>query len=94
MEATSVKKKVPIWLIAVSILLPTSFSALATTATNVALPHISGYFAATADETKWIVTSYMVANACLIMLAGWLEKLFGRKLLTKICIIIFTSIPA
>ncbi len=90
MEATSVKKKVPIWLIAVSILLPTSFSALATTATNVALPHISGYFAATADEAKWIVTSYMVANACLIMLAGWLEKLFGRKLLTKICIIIFT----
>lgn len=70
--------------------MPTSFSALATTATNVAIPHISGYFAATADEAKWIVTSYMVANACLIMLSGWLEHLFGRKQFMKICIVIFT----
>lgn len=84
------KRKVPIWLIAISILMPTSFSALATTATNVAIPHISGYFAATADEAKWIVTSYMVANACMIMLAGWLESLLGRKLFIKICISIFT----
>ena len=79
-----IKGKIPIWLIAVSILMPTSFSALATTATNVAIPHISGYFAATADEAKWIVTSYMVANACLIMLSGWLEQLFGRKQLIKL----------
>lgn len=84
------QKNVPIWLIAISILMPTSFSALATTATNVAIPHISGYFAATADEAKWIVTSYMVANACLIMLSGWLEHLFGRKQFMKICIFIFT----
>lgn len=86
----SAEKKIPIWLIAISILMPTSFSALATTATNVAIPHISGYFAATADEAKWIVTSYMVANACLIMLSGWLERLFGRKQFMKICIAIFT----
>lgn len=84
------ERKIPIWLIAISILMPTSFSALATTATNVAIPHISGYFAATADEAKWIVTSYMVANACLIMLSGWLEHLFGRKQFMKICIVIFT----
>lgn len=84
------ERKIPIWLIALSILMPTSFSALATTATNVAIPHISGYFAATADEAKWIVTSYMVANACLIMLSGWLERLFGRKQFMKISIVIFT----
>ena len=82
--------KVPIWLIAISILMPTSFAALATTATNVAIPHISGYFAATADESKWIVTSYMVANACMIMLTGWLEHVLGRKQLIKVCIFIFT----
>lgn len=84
------KRKVPIWLIALSILMPTSFAALATTATNVAIPHISGYFAATADEAKWIVTSYMVANACMIMLSGWLEHLLGRKQFIKICIAVFT----
>lgn len=83
-------RKVPIWLLAISILMPTAFSALATTATNVAIPHISGYFAATADEAKWIVTSYMVANACMIMLSGWLEHLLGRKQFMKICIVIFT----
>lgn len=90
MQNAEIKRKVPIWLIAISILMPTSFSALATTATNVAIPHVSGYFAATADEAKWIVTSYMVANACLIMLSGWLEQLFGRKQFIKICISIFT----
>lgn len=84
------KKKPPIWLVAIAILMPTSFSALATTATNVAIPHISGYFAATADEAKWIVTSYMVANACLMMLAGWLEQVFGRKRFINICIAVFT----
>lgn len=88
--AQTMQNKVPIWLIAVSILMPTSFAALATTATNVAIPHISGYFAATADESKWIVTSYMVANACMIMLTGWLEHILGRKRLIKICIFIFT----
>lgn len=90
MSEVTPKRKVPIWLIAVSILLPTSFSALATTATNVAIPHISGYFAATADEAKWIVTSYMVANACMIMLSGWFEHLLGRKQFMKICVVIFT----
>lgn len=84
------QRKIPIWLVAISILMPTSFSAMATTATNVAIPHISGYFAATADEAKWIVTSYMVANACLIMLTGWLEQLFGRKQFIKICVSVFT----
>lgn len=90
MNKVTPKKKPTIWLVAIAILMPTSFSALATTATNVAIPHISGYFAATADEAKWIVTSYMVANACLIMLSGWLERLFGRKQFIKICITIFT----
>ena len=90
MEERIIKNQIPLWLIAISILMPTSFSALATTATNVAIPHISGYFAATADEAKWIVTSYMVANACMIMLTGWLEHILGRKQLIKICIVIFT----
>lgn len=89
-DVKTAERIVPIWLIAISILMPTSFSALATTATNVAIPHISGYFAATADEAKWIVTSYMVANACMIMLSGWLEHILGRKQLMKISILIFT----
>ncbi len=80
----------PLWLVALSILLPTSFACLATSATNVAIPHISGYFGSTIDEANWIITSYMIANACLILMSGWLENLMGRTLLLKVFITIFT----
>ena len=80
----------PLWLVALSILLPTSFACLATSATNVAIPHISGYFGSTIDEANWIITSYMIANACLILMSGWLENLMGRTMLLKVFITIFT----
>ncbi len=80
----------PLWLVAFSILLPTSFACLATSATNVAIPHISGYFGSTIDEANWIITSYMIANSCLILMSGWLENLLGRKRFLKVFIGIFT----
>lgn len=89
-EGVKEERTAPLWLVAISILLPTSFSALATSATNVAIPHISGFFAATSDEVKWVVTSYMISNACLIMLSGWIESILGRKAFLKLSIIIFT----
>lgn len=80
----------PLWSVAFSILLPTSFACLATSATNVAIPHISGYFGSTIDEANWIITSYMIANSCLILMSGWLENLLGRKRFLKVFIGIFT----
>ncbi len=87
---TSKSLAAPLWLVAFSILLPTSFSCLATSATNVAIPHISGYFGSTIDEANWIITSYMIANACLILMSGWIESVLGRKRFLKIFIGIFT----
>ncbi len=84
------EKKTPVWLIAVSILLPTAFAMLATSATNVAIPHIAGFFGSTIDEANWVITSYMIANACLILMTGWLENLMGRKNFLKVFISIFT----
>lgn len=81
---------VPLWLIALTILLPTSFAMLATSATNVAIPHIAGFFGSTLDEANWVITSYMIANAILIPLTGWLENLMGRKNFLKVFITIFT----
>ncbi len=86
----SMTKEKPLWLIALTILLPASFACLATSATNVAIPHIAGYFGATTDEANWIITSYMIANACLILMTGWLENIMGRKLFLKVFISIFT----
>ncbi len=86
----AVKQK-PLWLVALTILIPASFSCLATSATNVAIPHISGYFGSTVDEANWIITIYMTANACLILMTGWLENLMGRKLFLKVFISVFTT---
>ena len=84
------QKDVPIWLVAVSILLPTAFAMLATSATNVAIPYIAGYFGSTVDEANWVITIYMIANAILIPLTGWLENYMGRVMFLKVFIAIFT----
>ncbi len=80
----------PIWLIAISILLPTSFAMLATSATNVAIPYIAGFFGSTVDEANWVITTYMIANAILIPMTGWFENYMGRVLFLKVFISIFT----
>lgn len=84
------KQPVPLWLTAITILLPTAFAMLATSATNVAIPHIAGSFGSTLDEANWVITSYMIANAVLIPLTGWLENLMGRVNFLKVFIGIFT----
>lgn len=84
------QQAVPLWLVAFTILLPTSFTMLATSATNVAMPHIAGFFGSTLDEANWVITSYMIANAVLIPLTGWLERLMGRVMFLKVFLSIFT----
>ena len=83
-------KKIPVWLISFTILLPTAFAMLATSETNVAIPHIAGYFGATLDEANWVITSYMIANAILLPLTAWFENLMGRVNFLKTFIAIFT----
>lgn len=83
-------KKIPLWLIAITIMLPTAFAMLATSATNVAIPHIAGAFGSTQDESNWVITSYMIANAILLPLTGWLENMMGRRLFLKVFIAMFT----
>lgn len=82
--------KTPLWLLSLVVILPTFFAFLATSATNVALPHIAGAFGSTNDEAKWVVTSYMIANGIFLPLTGWLEGKLGRLNFLKIFISIFT----
>lgn len=83
------KPQYNIYLVALSIILPTFFAMVATSATNVCLPHIAGYFGATQYETNTVVTSYFIANAIMIPLTGWLIRLFGYKKLSYLCIALF-----
>ena len=84
------EKKTPLWLMSLIVTMPTFFAFLATSATNVALPHIAGSFGSTNDEAKWVVTSYMIANGIFLPLTGWLERKLGRLDFLKIFITMFT----
>ncbi len=78
------------WIIAVSVMFSTFMEVLDTTVVNVSLPHISGSLDATIDESTWALTSYLVANAVVLPLTGWLANQFGRKRLLMLSVTGFT----
>jgi len=79
------------WLIAVSVLFATFMEVLDTTVVNVSLPHIAGSLSASIDEATWALTSYLVANAIILPMTGWLASRFGRKNLLMLSVVGFTS---
>jgi DHA2 family multidrug resistance protein len=78
------------WLIAVVASLAAFMEVLDTSIANVALPHIAGNLGASSDESTWVLTSYLVSNAIVLPITGWLVSLMGRKRFFVICIVIFT----
>jgi DHA2 family multidrug resistance protein len=76
--------------IAVTVTLATFMEVLDTSIANVALPHISGNLSAGADESTWVLTSYLVSNAIVLPLSGWLSSFFGRKRFYMSCVALFT----
>ena len=67
------------WLIALGVMLATFMQVLDTSIANIALPHIAGSLSATPDEATWVLTSYLVSNAIILPMTGWLGNYFGRK---------------
>jgi len=78
------------WIIALSVMFATFMEVLDTTVVNVSLPHIAGNLSATVDEATWALTSYLVANAIILPMTGWLAGVFGRKRLLMASITGFT----
>ena len=78
------------WLIAVAVMLATILEVLDMTIANVALDHIRGSLSAGVDEAAWVMTSYIIGNAIVIPLTGWLSSVFGRKRFFLFCIATFT----
>lgn len=72
-------------------MLPTLIEILDTSVANVALPHIQGSLSASQDEVTWVLTSYLVSNAIIIPMSGWLARLFGRKRYLIISLCAFTA---
>jgi DHA2 family multidrug resistance protein len=78
------------WIIAISVMFGTFMEVLDTTVVNVSLPHIAGSLSASIDEATWVLTSYLVANAIILPITGWLANVFGRKRLLMLAVGGFT----
>jgi DHA2 family multidrug resistance protein len=90
LPAAAWKPKANPWLIAFVVSLAAFMEVLDTSIANVALPHIAGNMGASSDESTWVLTSYLVSNAIVLPITGWLVSLFGRKRFFLICVSLFT----
>jgi DHA2 family multidrug resistance protein len=78
------------WIIALTVTLATFMEALDSSIANVALPHIAGTLGATYDEATWVLTSYLVSNAIVLPISGWIANRIGRKNFYMGCVALFT----
>jgi DHA2 family multidrug resistance protein len=78
------------WIIAVAVTIATSMEVLDTSIANVALRYIAGGLSAAESDSEWIITSYLAANASVLLLSGWLSAYFGRRNYYLASLLIFT----
>ena len=86
----SAPKPVNPWIVTAAVMLATFMEILDTTVVNVSIPHIAGNMGATVEEGTWVVTSYLVSNAIILPMAGWLANRFGRRRILLTCVAGFT----
>jgi len=82
--------KVNKWIIALTVILPTLIEVIDTSVVNVSLDHIRGSLSAGLDEATWAITAYLVANAIVIPMTGWLSRVFGRRNYVIFSVSLFT----
>jgi DHA2 family multidrug resistance protein len=78
------------WVVALTVTLATFMEVLDTSIANVSLPHIAGSLSAGQDESTWVLTSYLMSNAVILPVSGWLATRFGRKRFYMTCVTLFT----
>ena len=78
------------WVVAFTVTLATFMEALDSSIANVALPHIAGSLGASYDEATWILTSYLISNAIILPISGWISNRIGRKRFYMACVATFT----
>jgi MFS transporter, DHA2 family, multidrug resistance protein len=79
------------WLIAIVVSIATFMVVLDTAIANVSLRYIAGSLAISVDESTWVVTTYLIANAIVLPVSGWLSNVIGRKRFYMICVALFTG---
>ena len=91
MNATASPIKTNLWMITLSVMLPAFMEVLDTTIANVSLGHIAGSLSISADESTWVLTSYLISNAIVIPSTAWFGQRFGRKRFLITCLAIFSA---
>src|ERR1700751_140072 len=84
------RPKVNPWIIGVAVSVAAFMEALDTSIANVGLPHIAGRMGASNDESTWVLTSYLVSNAVVLPISGFLVGWLGRKHFFLMCVAFFT----
>lgn len=79
------------WLIAGVVSIATFMEVLDITITSVSLDHIAGSLAVSYDEATWVTTSYLVSNAIVLPMSGWLANVIGRKRFYMLAVALFTA---
>jgi len=77
------------WAIALVVTMATFMEVLDTSIANVALPHMAGSLSASTDESTWVLSSYLVANAVILPISAWLATRYGRKRFYMTCVVLF-----
>ncbi len=79
------------WAIAFVVTMATFMEVVDTSIANVSLPHIAGSLSASQDESTWVLTSYLVSNAIILPISGWIANRVGRKRFYMTCVALFTA---
>jgi DHA2 family multidrug resistance protein len=78
------------WAIALVVTMATFMEILDSSIANVSLPHIAGNLSVSQDESTWVLTSYLVSNAIVLPISGWVASKIGRKRFYMTCVALFT----
>src|SRR5690348_6624058 len=89
-EQAAWRPEVNPWLIGITVSLAAFLEVLDTSIANVALPYIAGSLGASYDDSTWVLTSYLAANAIVLPISGLLAEVIGRKRYFLLSLILFT----
>jgi DHA2 family multidrug resistance protein len=79
------------WIVAITVTMATFMEVLDSSIANVSLPHIAGSLGSSAEESTWVLTSYLVSSAIVLPMSGWLSNVIGRKRFYMTCVATFTA---
>jgi DHA2 family multidrug resistance protein len=92
--AAAIPRAINPWIVALAVVIPTFMEVLDTTIANVALRYIAGGLSAAVTDGEWVITSYLVANAIILPISGWLSIRLGRRNYFLLSILVFTAASA